>query len=109
MGTYMVERYLPGVGEEELHAAIGRVQAAAAQLQAEGPPTSTASAYSPAPPRQQSRRPTHGRSSRSHASSRRCRSRLRTYDGCRRRTGPSKKGTPMTCTATRPRIGSRQL
>jgi Protein of unknown function (DUF4242) len=36
MGTYMVERYLPGVGEEELHAAIGRLRAAAAQLQAEG-------------------------------------------------------------------------
>lgn len=36
MGTYMVERYLPGIGEEELHAAIGRVRAAAAQLQAEG-------------------------------------------------------------------------
>jgi hypothetical protein len=36
MGTYMVERYLPGTGEEELHAALGRLQAAAAQLQAEG-------------------------------------------------------------------------
>jgi hypothetical protein len=36
MGTYMVERYLPGVTEKELHAAIGRLQAAAAQLQAEG-------------------------------------------------------------------------
>jgi hypothetical protein len=36
MGTYMVERYLPGVSEEEVHAAIGRLQAAAAQLQAEG-------------------------------------------------------------------------
>ena len=34
--TYMVERYLPGIGEEELHAAIGRLQAAAAQLQAKG-------------------------------------------------------------------------
>ena len=36
MGTYMVERYLPGITEQELRAAIGRVQAAAAQLQAEG-------------------------------------------------------------------------
>jgi hypothetical protein len=36
MGTYMVERYLPGISEEKLRAAIGRVQAAAAQLQAEG-------------------------------------------------------------------------
>jgi hypothetical protein len=36
MGTYMVERYLPGIGEEELHAAIGRLQAAVAQLQAQG-------------------------------------------------------------------------
>ena len=36
MGTYMVERYLPGITEQELHAAIGRVKAAAAQMQAEG-------------------------------------------------------------------------
>ena len=36
MGTYMVERYLPGVGEEELDAAIGRLNAAVAQLQAQG-------------------------------------------------------------------------
>jgi Protein of unknown function (DUF4242) len=36
MGTYMVERYLPGIGEEELHAAIGRLNAAAAQLQTQG-------------------------------------------------------------------------
>jgi Protein of unknown function (DUF4242) len=36
MGTYMVERYLPGVSEEELHAAIGRVKAVVAQMQAEG-------------------------------------------------------------------------
>ena len=36
MGTYMVERYLPGITEHELHAAIGRVKAAAAQMQAEG-------------------------------------------------------------------------
>lgn len=36
MGTYMVERYLPGISEEDLHTAIGRVKAAAAQLQAEG-------------------------------------------------------------------------
>ncbi|HYY78550.1 MAG TPA: nickel-binding protein [Actinomycetes bacterium] len=36
MGTYMVERYLPGVSEQELHLAIGRVKAVAAQMQAEG-------------------------------------------------------------------------
>ena len=36
MGTYMVERYLPEISEEELRAAIGRVQAVAAQMQAEG-------------------------------------------------------------------------
>ncbi len=36
MGTYMVERYLPGVSEEALRAAIARVQAVAAQMQAEG-------------------------------------------------------------------------
>jgi len=36
MDTYMVERYLPGMSEQKLRAAIGRVQAAAAQLQAEG-------------------------------------------------------------------------
>ena len=36
MDTYMVERYLPGMGQEELHAAMGRLKAAAAQLQAEG-------------------------------------------------------------------------
>ena len=36
MDTYMVERYLPGVGEEELDAAIGRLNAAVAQLQAQG-------------------------------------------------------------------------
>ena len=36
MDTYMVERYLPGIGQEELHAAMGRLKAAAAQLQAEG-------------------------------------------------------------------------
>jgi hypothetical protein len=36
MGTYMVERYLPGITEEELYTAIGKVRAAAAQMQAEG-------------------------------------------------------------------------
>jgi hypothetical protein len=36
MGTYMVERYLPEISEEELRAAIGRVQAVAAQMQAQG-------------------------------------------------------------------------
>jgi hypothetical protein len=36
MGIYMVERYLPGVTQEELHVAIGSVQAVAAQMQAEG-------------------------------------------------------------------------
>jgi hypothetical protein len=36
MGTYMVERYLPGITEEELHAAVGRVNASVAQMQAEG-------------------------------------------------------------------------
>jgi len=36
MDTYMVERYLPGISEEELRAAAGRVQAAAARMQAEG-------------------------------------------------------------------------
>jgi hypothetical protein len=36
MDTYMVERYLPGVGGEELGAAIGRLNAAVAQLQAQG-------------------------------------------------------------------------
>jgi hypothetical protein len=36
MGTYMVERYLPGITEQELHAAIDRVKAAAEQMQAEG-------------------------------------------------------------------------
>jgi hypothetical protein len=36
MDTYMVERYLPGVGEEELYTAIGRLNAAVAQLRAQG-------------------------------------------------------------------------
>ena len=36
MDTYMVERYLPGVGEEELDVAIGRLNASVAQLQAQG-------------------------------------------------------------------------
>jgi hypothetical protein len=36
MGTYMVERYLPGIDEEQLHAAIGRVKAATAQMRDEG-------------------------------------------------------------------------
>jgi hypothetical protein len=36
MDTYMVERYLPGVGEEELYTAIGRLNAAVAQLRAKG-------------------------------------------------------------------------
>jgi hypothetical protein len=36
MGTYMVERYLPGINEQTLRTAAGKVQAAAAQMRAEG-------------------------------------------------------------------------
>jgi hypothetical protein len=36
MGTYMVERYLPGISEEKLRAAVGRVKVAASQMRAEG-------------------------------------------------------------------------
>ena len=36
MGTYLVERYLPGISERALLAACSRVMAAAAATQAEG-------------------------------------------------------------------------